>query len=68
MLFYTCVFQMAKRLVVFKKKIPGASLVVHWLRILLPMQEAGSIPGQGTKIPRAVEQLSPCTLEPVLHN
>ena len=67
MLFYTCVFQMAKRLIVLKK-IQGVSLVVHWLRILLPMQDTDSIPGQGTKIPHAVEQLSPCTLEPMLHN
>ena len=60
---------MAKRLIVLKKKkIQGVSLVVHWLRILLPMQDADSIPGQGTKIPHAVEQLSPCTLEPMLHN
>ena len=34
------------------------SLVVQGLRIHLPMQGAGSIPGQGTKIPHAVGQLS----------
>ena len=36
------------------------SLVVQWLRIYLPMQDAGLIPGQGTKIPRAAEQPSLC--------
>ena len=36
------------------KTLQGDSLVVQWQRI-----HAGSIPGQGTKIPRAVGQLSP---------
>ena len=31
-------------------------------------EDLGSIPGQGTKIPHASGQLSPCTLEPALHN
>ena len=31
-------------------------------------EDAGLIPGQGTKIPRAAGQLSLCTLEPVHHN
>ena len=32
--------------------------------------DVGSIPGQGTKIPQAAEQLSPCTRtpEPTRHN
>ena len=44
-----------------------ASLVVHWLRISLPMQGTGFEPCSG-KIPHAAEQLSPCatTTEPVL--
>ena len=42
------------------------SLVVHWLRIHLPVQ--GLIPGPGTKIPHTMEQLSPCAMatEPAL--
>ena len=32
--------------------------MVQWLRIHLPMWDVGSIPGQGTKIPHAAEQLS----------
>ena len=39
---------------------PETSLVVQWLRIYLPMQDAALIPGQGTKIPRAAEQPSLC--------
>ena len=63
----------------------GTSLVVQWLRIHLAMQgdDAGSIPGQGTKISHAAGQLSlratareptcrklqsPCALEPVCHS
>ena len=35
------------------------SLVIQWLRICLPVQRnSGSIPGQGTRIPHAIEQLS----------
>ena len=36
-----------------KKNVEGTSLVVQWLRLHLPMQalHAGSVPGQGTKIP-----------------
>ena len=32
--------------------------------------DTGSIPGQGTKIPHAAKQLSPCaiTAEPACHN
>ena len=30
--------------------------------------DLGSIPGRGTKIPRAAGQLSPCALEPTRHN
>ena len=38
----------------------GTCLLVQWLRIHLAMQkDKGSIPGRGTKIPRAAEQLSP---------
>ena len=36
------------------------SLVVQWLRIYLLMQgDVGLIPGQGTKIPHALETMSP---------
>ena len=41
--------------------------MVQWLRICLPMQGIGLlIPGQGTKIPHAAEQLRMCvvTTEP----
>ena len=41
----------------------GTSLVVQWLRIHLAMQgDMGLISGQGTKIPKAMEQLSPHTI------
>ena len=45
----------------------GASLVVQWLRIRLPMQGTVFEPWSG-KIPHAAEQLSPCatTTKPVL--
>ena len=33
--------------------------MAQWLRIHLAMQETGSIPGQGTKIPHAMERQSP---------
>ena len=38
-----------------KKKGEGTSLVVQWLGLRLRMQgaHAGSVPGQGTKIPHA---------------
>ena len=44
-----------------KKKWAGTSLVVQRLRIHLAMKgtDKGSIPGQGTKIPYASEQLNP---------
>ena len=44
---------------------PGGPVVKN------PLSNAGdtcSIPGQGTKIPHAAEQLSPCALEPMHHN
>ena len=47
----------------------GTSLAVQWLRLPAPNAGGmGSIPGQGTKIQHAAEQLSPCTttIEPVL--
>ena len=47
------------------------SLVVQWLRILLAnARDAGLIPGQETKIPHVVEQLSSRagTTEPAHHN
>ena len=51
-----------------KKKWAGTSLVVQWLRIHLAMKgrDMGSIPGQGTKISYASEQLNPpaATAEP----
>ena len=49
----------------------GTSLVVQGLRIRLPMQGTmGSIPGRGTKIPRATGQLNPCATsrEPACRN
>ena len=51
---------------------PWTSLVVQWLRICLlkkkknppsNAEDAGSIPGWGTKIPCATGQLSPCVLQ-----
>ena len=42
-----------------KKKGKGASLVVQWLRIRLPMLGHGFDPWSG-KIPHAAEQLSLC--------
>ena len=47
------------------------SLVVQWLKICLAMQgNSGSTPGQGTKIPHAMQQLSlhTTTKESVHHN
>ena len=45
----------------FKSQGAGTSLVVQWQRICLSMRgNAGSIPGQGTKIPHTAGQLSPC--------
>ena len=41
--------------------IHGASLMAQWSRIHIAVQGTGSIPGPGTKIPHATEQLSPCT-------
>jgi len=38
----------------------GTYLVVQWLRIH-HATDVGSIPGQGNKVPHAVEQLSPST-------
>ena len=40
--------------------------MIQWLRIHLAMTDMGSIPGQGTKIPYASEQLNPpaATTEP----
>ena len=38
--------------------VQGTSLVVQWLRIRLPAQGTHWIPGQGTKIPHAIGQLS----------
>ena len=32
------------------------SLMVQWVRLCFPLQWAGSIPGQGTKIPHALLQ------------
>ena len=39
----------------------GTCMVVQWWRICLPMQEVWVWSGQGTKIPHALEQLSPFT-------
>ena len=41
-----------------KKSHPGTSLVVQCLRIRSAV-DTGSIPGWGTKIPQALEQLKP---------
>ena len=43
---------------VLQETSAGTSLVVQWLRIHLAMRRRGWIPGQGTKIRHAVEQLS----------
>ena len=41
-------------------QIPGASLVVQWLRFCAPSAGGmGSIPGQGTKIPHAAAKKKP---------
>ena len=45
---------------VYLKRVKRTSLVIQWLRIPLPMQGNGFDPWSG-KIPRATEQLSPCT-------
>ena len=46
-----------------KSIISGTFLVVQWLGICLamPCNDTGSIPGWGTKIPHAMQQLSPHT-------
>ena len=49
----------------------GTSLVVQWLKICLVIQgDMGSIPGWGTKIPHATEQLNlqAVTIELMSHN
>ena len=47
----------------------GTSLVMHWLRPCAPNAEnVGLIPGQGTKIPHAVQQLTLQVLKPGCHN
>ena len=49
----------------------GTSLTVQWLRLQVPTAgDAGSIPGWGTKIAQATEQLSlhTATSEPTYHN
>ena len=50
---------------IISQDIPGGPVVEN---LTSNAEEAGSIPDQGTKIPHAVGQLSPCHLEPVLHN
>ena len=54
-------------LFLLKTRFKGTSLVVQWLRILLPMQGTQFEPWS-RKIPHAVEQLSLCatTTEPAL--
>ena len=57
------------------------SLVVHWIRVCLPIQETGSVPGpRRSDMPqsnqargphhwaRMLQLLKPVNLEPVLHN
>ena len=57
--------------VIFKKKLcwdfPDSPVVKS---LCFQCEGTGLIPGQGTKIPHAVEQLSPraVTTEPALHN
>ena len=49
----------------------GTSLVVQWLRICIAnAKDTGSIPGQGTRIPHAMGQLSSSATatEPTRHN
>ena len=62
------------------KKVETSLVVVQWLRIHLAKKkkrihltmqgvQVRSIPGLGTKIPHAVEQIRPCTMtrEPRCH-
>ena len=54
-----------------QKMIWGTSLAVQCLRLCASTAgDAGSIPGQGTKIPHAAGQRSPraATTEPARHN
>ena len=53
----------------FQELQSGASLVVQWLRILLPMQGT-QVQAWSGKISHAAEQLSPCatTTEPALQS
>ena len=46
----------------------GTSLVVQWLRLCLAMEEEGSIPRLGTKLPLTTEQLSPSTTTKSKHH
>ena len=39
----------------YKESMERTSLAVQWLRHYLPMQSAGSVPGQGTKTPNATQ-------------
>ena len=50
------IFHVAIQIHLFKKAILGNSLVVRWLELCAFTAEgAGSIPGQGTKIPKATQ-------------
>ena len=48
-----------RKISIIQMKLTGTSLVVQWLRIHLATEGVGSIPGQRTKIPHALGQLSP---------
>ena len=58
-MFITALFIIAKR------DFPGGTLVKN---LLSNAGDMGSIAGWGTKIPHAVGQLSPHTLEPACHS
>ena len=52
----------------FKKSLPGNSLAVQWLGLCAFIAEGpGSIPGQGTKIPQAVQCSQKKKKNPILH-
>ena len=48
----------AKFVHLLRKKGGGTSLVVHWLRLCLPMQGARLNPSQGARIPHALRPKS----------
>ena len=43
----------------YKESMERTSLAVQWLRLYLPMQSSGSVPGQGSKNPNATQPKKP---------